>query len=332
MNAILRQKCELLADNYTLIHKEFMWDFEIMSVVAASSYMNAGKKADIAKMKECKALLAQKQGIFSELRSTIELALLSKMAVEDNPEAFLDEVIGVYEKVKKGKIFSNPYMVLTALIIVEQHKVGHAEDIIKKMRTIMKKMEKEHPFLTGSEDMPFATIMALSPIDVDKMIAEMEECFEILKKKFPMHKDAVQGLCQVLSLSGSNTEEKCKKAADIFDALKKKGVKYGKSTELAALGALVDLKMDVNTIVQEISECSDLLKTHKGFGNLALGKEYRAMFSALLVAQEYATPTNGLSAATIGSSIAVTIAEEIVMLIIISSCAATSAANTATHS
>ena len=52
---------------------------------------------------------------------------------------------------------------------------------------------------------------------------------------------------------------------------------------------------------------------------------------ALLVAQEYATPTNGLSAATIGSSIAVTIAEEIVMLIIISSCAATSAANTATH-
>lgn len=330
MNAVLKQKCELLADNYTLIHKEFQWEYEIMTVVAASSYMNNGMKANTAKMKECKAILAKKQGIFSDLRSTIELALVSKMAVESDPESYLNEVIGVYEKVKKGKIFTNQFMVLSAMIIVEQHRVGQAEDVIKKTKTIMKKMEKEHPLLTGSEDMPFATIMALSPIDIDKMIAEMEECFEILKKKFPMHKDAVQGLCQILSLSGRSTEEKCKKAADIFDALKKNGVKYGKSTELAALGALIDVNMDADTIAKEIAECSDLLKAHKGFGNLALGKEYRALFAALMVASEYASSTSSVNSTTIGSSIAITIAEEIVMLIIISSCTA-STTTAATH-
>lgn len=331
MNAILKQKCELLADNYTLIHKEFKWEYEIMTVVAASSYMNNGMKADTAKMKECKAILAKKQGVFSDLRSTIELALVSKMAVERDPEAYLNEVIGVYEKIKKGKIFTNQFMVLSALIIVEQHRISQAEDIIKKTKTIMKKMEKEHPFLTNSEDMPFATIMALSPMDIDKMIAEMEECFEILKKKFPLHKDAVQGLCQILCLSARSTEEKCKKAADIFDALKKNGVKYGKSTELSALGALIDVNMDADTIAKEIAECSDLLKSHKGFGNLALGKEYRALFAALMVAGEYASPASSVNATTIGSSIAITIAEEIVMLIIISSCT-TTATTTATHS
>ncbi|MBR5419707.1 MAG: DUF4003 family protein [Lachnospiraceae bacterium] len=332
MNASLKQKCELLADNYTVIHKDFVLEFEIMEMVAASSYMYAGMKADTEKMKECRKILAGKQGMFSELRSTVELALLSKMAVDNNPEAYLDEVIGVYEKVKKGKIFSSPYMVLSAMIIVDQHKVGQADEVIKKLNSIMNKMEKEHPILTGKEDMPLATIMALSPIDADKLIDEMEACFDILKKKFVFHKDAVQGLCQVLCISGSGSEDKCKKAADIFDALKKKGIKYGKSIELAALGALVDIDMDADAIATEIDECSDLLKKHKGFGNLSLGKEYRAMFSALLVAEEYAPRAAGIQNATIGSSIAVTIAEEVVMAIILATCTTASAAAATTAS
>ncbi|MBR3105163.1 MAG: DUF4003 family protein [Lachnospiraceae bacterium] len=328
MKQSLREKCELLAENYTVINKDFKWEFEIMTIVAANTYTNAGMKADPEKMKECREILKKKKGIFSDLRGISELAILSKMAIDEDPEGFLDDVIAVFDKVCAGRVFTSSYMVLCALIICDQHKVEQADEVIEKMKDIMEKMKKEHPLLTASEDMPLATVMALMSEDTEKQISEMEECYDILKRKFPFHNDAVQGLCQVLCLSGSGTEEKCAKAEKIFDALKKKGVKYGKDTELAALGALVDLDMEPEDIAEEIREVSDLLQAHKGFGNITLGKEYRAMFAALLVAQEYSSEVVSSDATSIGSALALIIAEEIVMLILIASTtAATSATN-----
>ena len=256
MRETLKERCELLAENYTLIEKNFKWEFNMMYLVAAINYTSMGMKADAEKMKECREILKRKHGVFSELRSTIELAVISRMALEQNPAAFLDELTGVFEKVKEHKFFTSEYMVIAALIICEQHKVGKADEVIKKMRSILKKMEKKHPFLTGYEDMPFATIMAILPEDEDKLIDDMEACYAVLKKKFTMHEDAVQGLCQVLAVEAAmdgtvtgTTEDKCAKAAEIFDELKKAGVKYGKSTELAALGALVALDMDAEITV-----------------------------------------------------------------------------------
>ena len=86
--------------------------------------------------------------------------------------------------------------------------------------------------------------------------------------------------------------------------------------------------MEPEDIAEEIREVSDLLQAHKGFGNITLGKEYRAMFAALLVAQEYSSEVVSSDATSIGSALALIIAEEIVMLILIAS---TTAATSATH-
>lgn len=309
MRDSLRERCELLTENYSVIDKNFKWDYEVMHIVAANTFTSAGLRADPGKMRECKDILAKKHGFFSSLRGTTQLALLSKMAIQSDPAAYLDDVTGVYEKIIEGKIFSSNYMMLPALVICDQHKADQADDIIKKMKSIMEKMEKEHPLLTGSEDLAFAAIMAIATEDVDRMIEDMEACFDILKKKFPMHKNAVQGLCQVLTLSGNGTEEKCAKAVAIFDSLKEMGVKYGKTAELAVLGALVDLDMEAGDIACEIKECSELLKKERDFGNLILGEEHRAMFAALLVAEEYTSGNKDLYATTLGSSIAIEISD-----------------------
>lgn len=309
MRDSLKERCELLTENYSVIDRNFKWEYEVMHIVAANTFTSVGLKADPEKMKECKDMLAKKHGFFTSLRSTTQLALISKMAIESDPAAYLEEVTAVYEKIIEGKVFSSNYMVLPAMVICDQHKADEADAIIQKMKTIMEKMEKEHPLLTGSEDLAFAALMAMTAENVDKMIEDMEGCFEILKKKFPMHKNAVQGLCQVLALSGNGTEEKCAKAVAIFDSLKEMGVKYGKTGELAALGALVDVDMEAEEIAREIMECSELLKKERDFGNLLLGEEYRSMFAALLVVEEYALGKNGLYVTTLGSSIAIEISD-----------------------
>ena len=68
MNERVKEKCELLAENFLLINKEFKWDLEMMSIIAASIYTNAGLKADPAKMRECHGILKKKKGLFSDLR------------------------------------------------------------------------------------------------------------------------------------------------------------------------------------------------------------------------------------------------------------------------
>ncbi len=327
MNERVKEKCELLADNFLLISKEFKWELEMMSIIAASIYTNAGLKADPAKMRECLGILKKKKGLFSDLRGTAELALLSKMAISNAPENYLDEVIGVYDKVTKGHIFTSAFMVQSAMLICDRHLVGKADEIIKKTEKIMKKMNKEHPILTGSEDLPLATIMAMLPGDPDALVEEMENCYELLKKEFPMHKNAVQGLCQVLTMSSQAAEDKCGKVMAIFNALKERKDKFGKDTEIAALGSLVDLDMDAAAIADEIGEASRLLKEHKGFGNFRLGKEYRAMFAAFEVADVFGGEQKPDSS-ILGSSIAVVIAEEIMIALIAASTAAAASSST----
>lgn len=46
MRDSLKEKCELLAENYTVIYQSFKFEFEMMNLVAASHFTNAGRKAD----------------------------------------------------------------------------------------------------------------------------------------------------------------------------------------------------------------------------------------------------------------------------------------------
>ena len=58
-------------------------------------------------------------------------------------------------------------------------------------------MKEKHPWLTSDEDIPFAAMLAVSDLDTDSLISEMEKNYEILKQKFS-DKNAVQTLSHVL--------------------------------------------------------------------------------------------------------------------------------------
>lgn len=328
MNELLKEKCELLADNHEIVRKEFKWDYDMMSVVAGSIFSSAGQKANPEKMKICREILKKHSKAFSNFRSTVELAVISKMAVSNNPENYLEEVMGVYEKIKGKKIFTSEYMVLAAMCICDQHKVGQAEEVVEKANKILKKMEAKHPLLTGSEDTSYATLLAMTDRSVDEITEDIEKCFTILKEKFTFHKNAVQGLSMVLALKGDDAKSKCERILQIYQALKDQNVKWGKETELVALASLLDIDMDVKKLADEIADASAYLKKRKGFGDWAMGKEYRAMFAALITSEVYSDEASAVNSSLLGSSLGIIIAEQVaVMLIVTSSAAATAASN-----
>lgn len=319
MKELLRTGCELLADNKDLIRKSFAWDMDLMSVAGSVIFTGAGKVVDTERMKECQRILKKHEGIFSEFRNNMSIPVLCKMALAEDPEKYLLELMEINGKLSKGKVLGSEYIALTALAIKEEHMAGSVDGIVEKTKQLLKKMTKVHPFLTSEEDMAFAALLAMTDKSVDEIVEEAEECFEYMKKKFPFHNNAVQSLSHVLTLCEGEPAEKCEKACAIYQALLERGVKYGMDYELASLGALVNIDMTPAELASEIAEASEYLKTRKGFGNWGMGSKARAMFAALMAVQAFAPNSVAMDASVLNTSLAIVIAEEICFMIIMTS-------------
>jgi len=145
-------------------------------------------------------------------------------------------------------------------------------------------MKKDHPWLTGGEDIPFAAMLAVSEGDVKALLVEMENCYKELKGVGDM--DAIQSLSHVLALNPASTSEKCNRVIKLFNTLKERKHKYGKGFELAVLGTVISQEDSIEAIADKIIEADDFLKPIKGFGSLAMGDIERRMYAALMVIDE----------------------------------------------
>ena len=334
MNSEFTRKLELLASNKKAIDKGFYFEMGISQVVAGLLFASAGKEADIEKMKDARAILKKKAGMFSAFRDATELVVLARMALEADMERYINDLIDVFNVIKKGKVFEDSYMVLTAMIIVDRDRKADAESIKETTDEIMNRMSKLHPILTSSEDLALAALLAMSGRSVDAVIDDMEVCYQYTKKelKVKAENNSIQALSQILAVTEGDMKAKCDKVAELFAAFKENGSKFGTYLEFPALGTLLDVQVPTDVLVPEIIEAADFLKKSKGFGGLSMDKKTRLMFAALIASQVY---SDGSDAATYGainnavitsSAIAMAIAEEVAIMVIMM-CAATANSN-----
>ena len=317
MNEKIKEKCDLFVENRNIIRKGFKFENDIVTVAAAKVFTDAGKTADVERLKECRAVLKEKVGAFSGFRGMMELIVISKMALTENPSQYFDDVMKVTKLVQKGKIFESSSVELAAMHVVDQGRIGDAEAVTQRYLDIMKRMSKEHPFLTSDTDAPFAMMLALTDKNVDSIIEEMEAIFSYMKDNFKAGKNAIQGISEVLTLMDGGIENKSNRVIEIYNSLKEHGQKYGKDNEFASLGVLADLDMDINAMTGEIAEVEEYLGSNPGFGNFLLGRTERLMFASMLVAEVYGQEGASTTGTAIGSAVATIIAEEIMLMAIV---------------
>lgn len=315
MNETLKTKCELFAENRQTIGKAFKWEEDMEAAAAALIFTAADKPADTDRMKECEAILKKKTGVFSSFRTSCSLFLLSKMALSDSPEKYLDDIMALYDKIKKGTLSDNSYMVLAACILNDHDNFEDTDAVIEKFKELRKTLDKKHPLLFSSSDLPFLMQMVLSGRDMQIMLDEIEQVREILAKNFKWDKRAVFSLSQVLVLTPGDIASKCEKIVDIYDALKNRGVKYGKDSAFTSLGALIDLDIDIPSLADEIIAADKLLADLKGFGGWSMDSKHRLMFAATLAADVFRSSGSDDTGAVLGHSLAVILAEEIAVVV-----------------
>ena len=315
MSKDFQNYCEQYVANKNLLTKNFAWSRDMINMSAALVLSDKNVSIDEEAAKTCEKIIKENKGALSEFRDHVKVPLICKMLASGNPEEYFRKVDAVYQILNAKKLFGNEYKIMAAMTICDHVDESDYDKYIDRTNEIYSRMKEEHPVLTSHEDVPFAAVLATSDLDVDKIISDMEACYNVLKKEFSS-KDAVQSICEILALSDKSSADKCSKVLDLKDALKKAGRKFGTGYELATLGTLAISDISVNEAVELIAQADDYLKTQKGFGNFNLGRKNRRMFATEL-AVNFLSPEGQGTDVVISSSIAITVAMEVCLVVCI---------------
>ncbi len=181
MRESLQRLCDSFIENRDIIKGAFRFENSAMYAVCANIFTARGQTADLDRLDMCKQLIKEKTGIFSNFRGVVRMPIICMLAAQDNPSSLMEETLSCYEELK-GHFFSSSYLALVAFLMADLND-GNAADRAARGRAIYKRMSKEHPFLTSSEDSVFAVLLAYSEKSDDQLIEDMEKCYDLLRRR-----------------------------------------------------------------------------------------------------------------------------------------------------
>ena len=330
MDQKLNSLCDLFIRNRDIIKSEFFWESSYIYPVCAAIFMEKGRTADPERMEECKKILKDNTGIFSNFRGIVKLAMISLLAVDSEPERKMTHSMEVYDALK-DHFFASSYLPVASMLIADTVQPSEYESIAGRTRRIYDLMKADHPFLTCSEDSIFAAMMALSDRQEAELVEEAEQCYDILHGQF-ISCNAIQSLSHVLAMVNLPADVKCRRTMDLFYGLKKRGYTYGTGYELATLGVpalLVSDSSEQDKVLEEIIEVDDFLSGQKGYGLLGIGRKQRLMHSALIVTSAHMEQdaAQTIRQAAIGGTVSMMAAQQAAMYAAVAASSAAAASS-----
>lgn len=328
MKAALQTLCDQFIANRQAIKAVFPWDNSALYPVCANIFCARGMEADEDRLRQCKAIVKEQSGFFSPFRNTPRLPVISLMAVQEDPDAYFAKAMRCYRALKEQFFSSSSLdLALAAALLADQPEEIWAEKA-QRGRTLYRRMKKEHPFLTGSEDSIFAVLLSMSDRDDDTLIRSMEQCYQLLKTRFFSRND-VQSASHVLTLAPGDVEEHAQRTIELYDAILAAGGKYSRGYALSTLAATAVLPEDIATLTADLMDVDAFLSRQKSYGFWGFDKRTRMMHAALIVSDAYA-PQLPTEAASITGTLAMIAAQQAAAAAAI--CAASASASAAANS
>lgn len=328
MREELQALCTEFIKDRDIAKSAFAWESGYMPPICAGILADKVKPLTAEELKRFRQIIKDKTGVFSNFRGTAISPMACMLAVSGDAEKLFANALTVYEELKKH-FWSSQFLPLASMIVAQMSKEAQYPYIVQKTKAIYDLMKKEHPFLTSSEDGPFAAMLAYAERSPEAITVEVEKCYQILHPKF-FSSNAVQSLSHVLALGEGSAEMKCRKFTELFDTLKAKGYKYGSDYVLATLGALSIQPYDVIYMVDDVIAVADYLEKQKGYGFFGAMKKERLMHAAMLVCKSYIGKESSqiMNSTVVSSAVAMVAAQQAaICAAVVATAAASSASN-----
>ncbi|MDO5108129.1 MAG: DUF4003 family protein [Coriobacteriaceae bacterium] len=315
MRQSLLERCEAQIRNEAVLKKGHALEFESLVKLAALMYSNAGREVDPERVKECKRILKDEVGIFSNFRGHMQYLVQVKMSLADDPRAYLEGVLAVYEQLKEGLFLPGELVAMAAMTIYENCPQEARAEVVAKTREAYAAIKEQHRFLTGEEDMALIALMIMAGIDPAQAAEKAEELYGMLKGSFLPGSDTPQAAAMILALSDKPAEQKAEDFLGMYDACKRAGHATARDKAAAIYASFEDLDADRAELVAEIGEVDDWLKKQKGYGAFGTGASIRRLFAATLVLEDRQSSESAVVSGTT-SAVAQAIVEELLMILI----------------
>ncbi|MGN7416016.1 DUF4003 family protein [Paenibacillus sp. SAF-068] len=279
------ERVELFVTNTQIIKKSFKWQHGMMHRLAALLYAAENKTADGEVIRQSHELIKKNTKLFSSFRGHSAISIATMLSLTTDENAKLADTLHVYDLMKEIKFRTSDYLVIAAYQIATQVSSDQFQPTVERAKSFYDGMKAEHRFLTGQDDYIFAAMLALSNLDVDTGVARMEQLYRELKPEFSS-RNSVQALTQVLVL-GEDTPDAGARVIDLNQAFRKRDLRMDKTYTLPSLGILSLLPSDRDTLVDQVAETNDWLRTQKGFGGWSIDKQELLLFSSALIAIQH---------------------------------------------
>ncbi|OAA91556.1 DUF4003 domain-containing protein [Clostridium ljungdahlii] len=330
MDIRLKEKVELMVENYSELKSNFKWDTSLLKHFCAMMHAARGEKVNIDKIEEIKKYIKQETGWTSDYRGNNELIMATLLCFEEDYKGFFQKMLEIHEKMKQEGFKKSAYLPLATYTFVEDVPREYWNFKIQRMKEFYKNIKENHFWLTSTDDYVFAAVLAATDLDVRQTMEKVEECYKELNKEGFWKGNDLQTLSHILALGEEPVYEKCKKANRLYNKLKseKCSLRYN---GLATLGVLTLIADDEDQIVREIKEVNDFIHKKPGYGMWSLDKYTKTILSANLVCDFYVDGMKrGVIKVALANSInAIIIAQEQAA---IAGCAAAAAAASASSS
>lgn len=293
---LVQAECDVFLRNYALMLKDDFWPSDIVRIAAAGIAMAGRQAPDMERIDFCRRLMKARKGFFSTLRGTGSYVYIIKMAMSDDPEAYLEHLSQVHAMLKTS-IFESGISVTAAMNIVDIVPPEQYAVIVKRTLDIYDEMKSAHWFMTSEEDMAFAALMAMTGDSPYVIHRKAEEIYGILKGTLRVHDNTIQTISHILSLYDGEIVPMCNMVVQLFDGLKEAGHAMDTNSTAVVLSTFAASRTEIRDLIMNIAAADDYLIQFKPFrGFFGQSARIRRMIAVLCVQRAENSADSGLSA------------------------------------
>jgi len=331
MDLVLKEKVDLMVENYHQLKKGFKWDMDLLKHFGAMIHASKGQEVHIDTLETIKKYIKDETSWTSYFRGVNSFILANLLNFEDDYKNTFKNMENVYERMRNAGFKNSTYLPLAAYTIAKEVPLEQWECRINRMEHFYEKMKKNHFWLTSADDYVFAAVLATTDLDIEGTAERIESCYRLLNEKGLYKGNDLQTLSHILAIGEEEVNLKCSKAMKLYQGLKDKKCKL-QYNGLASLGVLTLITSDVEKMVNEIKEVYDYIYEKDGYGFWSLDKNMRVILASTLVSDYYIEGIKkGILQVALGNSInAIIIAQQ--QAAITAACTASAAAASAASS
>lgn len=303
MNVELKEKTDLMIENFHELKNGFNGEMNLVKHFAAIIHASKGSKVDKDVIKKIKKYIKEKTSFISYFRGSNTSILAALLYFEDDYEEFFEHMLKVYNKLVHIGFKNSTYLTLASYTLVKEVPAGEWDYRIKRMSEFYEKMMDKHKWLTSTDDYVFAAILAITDLNIEETVEKIEVYYNYLSKQGINKGNDLQTLSHVLALGKENVEDKCNKVMKIYRGLldKKCSLNY---SGLASLGVLAIIVDNVDEMVNKIKGVYEYLYNKDGYGFWSLDKSMRTILASTIVSDFYIEKIkSGVLELTLGNSI-----------------------------